>query len=77
MDVLVPQGNGADPRYFSFTQCTGFQEEALRRDMRPSWLHLLELGRLANNYELSRLPSLGRSSQVGFRCLFLSFDCCE
>lgn len=64
MDVLVPQGNGADPRYFSFTQCTSFQEEALRRDMRPSWLHLLELGRLANSYELSRLASLGRSTQV-------------
>jgi hypothetical protein len=32
--------------------------------MRPTFPQLLELSRLAANYELQRLPSIGRNTQV-------------
>ena len=63
VDVCVPR-RGQDPRYFSFTACSGFLEAPERRDMRPTFVHLLELARLQKNYDLDRLPSLGSASQV-------------
>jgi len=60
---LVPQSNKI-PKYFTFLQCNGFKEEPLRRDMRPSFPYLLELTRLEGNYDLTRIPALGRNAQL-------------
>lgn len=61
--VLVTQGK-KDPSYYSFPQCSGFKEDSLRRGMRPTFHHLLELGRLENNYDLARIPAVGRNVQI-------------
>ena len=61
--VLVPQGK-KDPEYYSFPQCNGFQEDPLRRGMRPTFHHLLELGRLSDNFDLERIPAVGRNVQI-------------
>lgn len=53
-----------DPEYFSFPQCNDYKEDAIRRDMRPTFHHLLELGRLDENFELERLPSAVKNVQV-------------
>lgn len=53
-----------DPRYFSFPSCEGFKENPLRRDMRPTFHHLLELSRLDDNFNLERLPAVQRNAQV-------------
>jgi hypothetical protein len=53
--ILPPQTNA---------QPTDFKEDPLRRDMRPTFPQLLELSRLAANYDLQRLPSIGRNTQV-------------
>jgi len=63
VDVVVPQ-EGDEPRVFSLTSCNGFKEDLLRRDMRPTFVHLLELGRLQENFELARFKALGKLSQV-------------
>ena len=61
--VLITQGK-KDPMYYSFPQCDGFKEYALRRGMRPTFHHLLELGRLSDNFELERIPAVGRNVQI-------------
>lgn len=53
-----------DPLYYSFPQCTGFKEDPLRRGMRPTFHHLLELGRLEDNFDLERIPAMGRNAQI-------------
>lgn len=63
LTVLVTQGK-QDPSYYSFPQCDGFKEDPLRRGMRPTFHHLLELGRLSDNYELQRIPAVGRNVQI-------------
>lgn len=63
VNVLVPHEK-ADPYYFTFPQCDGFAEDALRRDMRPTFHHLLELSRLRGNYDLERIPAVGKNAQV-------------
>jgi len=59
----VTQGK-KDPAYYSFPQCEGFKEDPLRRGMRPTFHHLLELGRLTDNYDLERIPAVGRNVQI-------------
>lgn len=61
--LCVFQGS-RNPRYFTFPAAYGYKEDPLRRDMRPTFPQLLELSRLAANYELQRLPSMGRNTQV-------------
>mmetsp|Transcript_13003 Transcript_13003/g.28230 ORF Transcript_13003/g.28230 Transcript_13003/m.28230 type:complete len:2095 (-) Transcript_13003:158-6442(-) len=61
--VLVTQGK-KDPSYYSFPHCDGFKEDPLRRGMRPTFHHLLELGRLTDNYALERIPAVGRNVQI-------------
>jgi len=61
--VLVTRGE-KDPMYYSFPQCNGFKEDAIRRGMRPTFHHLLELGRLSENFSLERIPAVGRSVQI-------------
>ena len=61
--ALTPQGK-KDPNYYSFPQCDGFNEDPIRRGMRPTFHNLLELGRLENNYDLDRIPAVGRNLQI-------------
>lgn len=63
VNVLVPHEK-ANPYYYTFTACDGYVEDPLRRDMRPSFHHLLELSRLRDNFELERLPAIGKNAQV-------------
>lgn len=53
-----------DPLYYSFPQCDGYKEAPLRRNMRPTFHHLLELSRLDDNFNLERLPAVQRNAQV-------------
>ena len=61
--VLIANGN-KDPSYYTFPQCVGFKEDPLRRGMRPTFHHLLELGRLSDNFNLERIPAVGRNVQI-------------
>jgi len=63
VNVLVPQPPKV-PRYFTFLECHDYSEEPLRRDMRASFPYLLELTRLQANYDLVRIPALGRNAQL-------------
>jgi acetyl-CoA carboxylase/biotin carboxylase 1 len=63
--VTVLQTRGEkDPYYYSFPSCDGFKEDPLRRGMRPTFHHLLELGRLTDNYALERIKAVGRNVQI-------------
>lgn len=61
--VVVTQGM-KDPNYYTFTQSSGFKEDILRRGMRPTFHQLLELNRLTDNYDLLRIPAVGRNVQI-------------
>lgn len=61
--VLITRGQ-KDPYYYSFPSCDGFKEDPLRRGMRPTFHHLLELGRLTDNYSLDRIKAVGRNVQI-------------
>ena len=63
LTALIPKGK-KDPSYYTFPQCSGFKEDPLRRGMRPSFHHLLELGRLEGNFNLERIPAVGRNVQI-------------
>ena len=62
-NLLVP-ASPKDPKYFSFPQCEGFKEDVLRRNMRPTFHHLLELGMLTDNHNLIRMEAVGKNAQV-------------
>mmetsp|Transcript_10466 Transcript_10466/g.13856 ORF Transcript_10466/g.13856 Transcript_10466/m.13856 type:complete len:2095 (+) Transcript_10466:147-6431(+) len=61
--ILVPN-NKKDPSYLTFPECFDYKEDPLRRNMRPTFHHLLELSRLSKNYHLDRLPAISRNTQV-------------
>jgi acetyl-CoA carboxylase/biotin carboxylase 1 len=63
VNVLVPEEK-ADPLYYTFPQCDGYNEDPLRRNMRPTFHHLLELSRLRDNFNLERIPAVGKNAQV-------------
>lgn len=63
VNLLIPN-NKKDPSYFTFPESQGYKEEPLRRNMRPTFHYLLELSRLAKNYELERIPAIGRNAQI-------------
>ncbi len=63
VNLLIPVDK-KDPKYYSFPHCDGYKEAPLRRNMRPTFHHLLELGRLDENFELERLPSFQRNAQI-------------
>jgi len=63
VNLLVPV-DMKDPAYYSFPQCDGYKEEPLRRNMRPTFHHLLELGRLDTNFNLERLEAVSRNAQI-------------
>jgi len=53
------------PRVACFLASTGWREDPSRRDMRPTFPALLEIARLAEDYDLERItPVVGRNSQV-------------
>ena len=59
--IPVPESN---PEYYTYSQCLGYAENPLRRNMRPTFPYILELDRLATNFELDRIPAIGRNVQV-------------
>jgi acetyl-CoA carboxylase / biotin carboxylase 1 len=63
VNLLVPCSK-KEPKYFTFPQCDNYMEAPLRRNMRPTFHHLLELGRLSDNFELERIPAIGRNAQI-------------
>jgi len=63
VNLLVPVAK-KDPNYFTFLQCDGFKESPIRRDMRPTFHHLLELSRLDENFNLERFNAIGKNAQV-------------
>jgi acetyl-CoA carboxylase/biotin carboxylase 1 len=63
VNVLVPKAK-KEPAYYTFPQCDSYKEDPLRRNMRPTFHHLLELGRLVKNFDLERLPAIGKNAQV-------------
>ena len=63
VSVLIPHEK-SDPYYYSFPQCDGYREDPLRRNMRPTFHHLLELSRLADNFDLERIPAIGKNAQI-------------
>ncbi|KAK3260625.1 hypothetical protein CYMTET_30428, partial [Cymbomonas tetramitiformis] len=55
---------GARPHlHYTFTNCLDYQEDSLRRNMRPTFTHLLELPRLSN-YDLQRVPTINRDLYI-------------
>jgi hypothetical protein len=40
--------------------------DAVRRNMRPTFYALLELSRLSANFDLERIPAIGRNTQICF-----------
>jgi len=53
-----------DPLYYTFPQYKGYREDPLRRNMRPTFYHLLELPLIDESFDLTRLSSANRNSQV-------------
>jgi len=63
LNLLVPVDK-QDPTFYSFPQCDGYKEDPIRRNMRPTFHHLLELGRLDTNFELTRIPAVSKNAQI-------------
>lgn len=63
VNTLTPNEK-SDPFYYTFPQCEGFKENPLRRNMRPTFFHFLELSRLQENFDLDRIPAIGKNVQV-------------
>jgi acetyl-CoA carboxylase/biotin carboxylase 1 len=63
VNILVPNMK-KDPAYYTFPQCDGFKESPIRRNMRPTFHDLLELKRLSANFDLERIPAIGKNAQV-------------
>lgn len=53
-----------DPSYFTFPHYKSYNEDPLRRNMRPTFHHLLEINRLTENFDLERLHAVGKEVQV-------------
>ena len=63
VNIVIPHEK-TDPYYYTFPECEGYKENPLRRNMRPTFHHLLELGRLQDNFDLDRIPAIGKNAQV-------------
>ena len=68
MDIRTVNFMGVVPgkkvAYFNYYSETGFSEDLVSRNMRPTMPQLLELNRLADNHDLTRMPTVGRNSQL-------------
>jgi acetyl-CoA carboxylase/biotin carboxylase 1 len=63
VNVLVPHAK-SEPYYYTFPACGGYEEDPLRRNMRPTFHHLLELSRLRDNFSMERIPAIGKNAQI-------------
>lgn len=63
VSVLKPNAK-KDPSYFNFPQVENYKEDPIRRNMRPTFFDLLELSRLSENFDLERIPAIGRNTQI-------------
>merc|ERR1711988_1746171 len=61
---ILSEQRSQNPRYFSFPATNDYKVDEVRRDMRPTFPSLLELTRLSTNFDLTRLSSIGRNTQV-------------
>ena len=61
--IMLPNGK-EDPLYYAFSWSKGYTEDPLRRNMLPTFHYLLELSRLATNFELERIPAISHKAQV-------------
>jgi hypothetical protein len=55
---------GAGVQYFNYFAETGFAEDPISRNMRPTMPQLLEINRLAQNHELERMTAVGRNAYL-------------
>jgi acetyl-CoA carboxylase/biotin carboxylase 1 len=55
---------GESQSYFNYYATLGFNEDLSSRDLRPTMALLLELNRLLENYDLNRMPTVGRNAQT-------------
>jgi acetyl-CoA carboxylase/biotin carboxylase 1 len=63
VNFVVPNKK-KEPSYFTFPQADNYKEDRLRRNMRPTFHHLLELARLTSNFDAERIPAIGKNAQV-------------
>jgi acetyl-CoA carboxylase/biotin carboxylase 1 len=63
VNVLVPHEK-KEPYYYTFPQCNSYTEDPIRRNMRPTFHDLLELGRLRDNFDLERIQAVGKNAQI-------------
>eukprot|EP00534_Pseudo-nitzschia_fraudulenta_P008502 CAMPEP_0201147778 /NCGR_PEP_ID=MMETSP0851-20130426/9292_1 /ASSEMBLY_ACC=CAM_ASM_000631 /TAXON_ID=183588 /ORGANISM="Pseudo-nitzschia fraudulenta, Strain WWA7" /LENGTH=2078 /DNA_ID=CAMNT_0047423721 /DNA_START=36 /DNA_END=6272 /DNA_ORIENTATION=- len=63
VNIVIPHEK-TDSYYYTFPECEGYKENPLRRNMRPTFHHLLELSRLQENFNLDRIPAIGKNAQV-------------
>eukprot|EP00565_Helicotheca_tamesis_P003884 CAMPEP_0185725054 /NCGR_PEP_ID=MMETSP1171-20130828/1378_1 /TAXON_ID=374046 /ORGANISM="Helicotheca tamensis, Strain CCMP826" /LENGTH=2089 /DNA_ID=CAMNT_0028393057 /DNA_START=20 /DNA_END=6289 /DNA_ORIENTATION=+ len=63
ISVASPQSKKS-PVYLSFPHCYDYKDDPIRRNMRPTFHHLLELGRLNENFDLERIDSINKNVQV-------------
>lgn len=61
---LLNPNTKKDPSYFNFPQVENYKEDPIRRNMRPTFYALLELSRLSANFDLERIPAVGRNTQI-------------
>jgi hypothetical protein len=48
------------------SQIKTYKEDPIRRNIRPTFFDLLELSRLSANFDLERIPAIGRNTQIYF-----------
>lgn len=63
VNIIIPKKK-KEPLYYSFPESSKYKEDPLRRNMRPTFYHLLELSSLAATFDLERLPAIGRNAQI-------------
>jgi len=61
---LLIANDKKETSYYTLSSSTGYQENPLRRNMRPTFYDLLDLGRLAKDYDLERIDALQKNAQV-------------
>jgi acetyl-CoA carboxylase/biotin carboxylase 1 len=63
VNTLLPVSQ-KEPLYYTFPYEKEYSEDPLRRNMRPTFHHILELPRVIANFDLERLPAIGKNAQV-------------
>lgn len=57
---------GEKVNYYNHPSRDNFKENAITRNMRPTMSQLLEINRLTENHQITRMPTLGRTNQIYF-----------